>query len=320
MNFGGFLNSSLGSGLASSIGGALVGGAFGLAGQKLQTKQEKELMQYQFDLQKQMFDYQAAYNSPSAQMGRLRAAGLNPNLVYGNGSVVNTNTATGGVGKGNGSNPFAGLGSAFMALMANMFRTANIDADTRNKKAAAELARSQAGYYSVLQAKADVERAGIEWDNYRKSIEMDYLPEYLQGRNDLQFTNYRKAATEIGLLIDQSEQIQANIQLMKSRKNLTDEQATTEIVKRVVMGQQVRLMASQIGLNEKQVEKMGYEIIKLTKESTKLDLGNGLQRLMTKWREDYGFSDDQISGIAKTIMNQVDKVVTSISDGDFGWW
>ena len=320
MNFGGFLNSSLGSGLASSIGGALVGGAFGLAGQKLQTKQEKELMQYQFDLQKQMFDYQAAYNSPSAQMGRLRAAGLNPNLVYGNGSVVNTNSATGSVGKGNGSNPFAGLGSAFMALMANMFRTANIDADTRNKKAAAELARSQAGYYSVLQAKADVERAGIEWDNYRKSIELDYLPEYLESRNYKLRAEGDNAMAQHRIIQAQADEIAANIELLKSRKNLTDEQATTEIAKRVVMGQQVRLMASQIGLNEKMVEKMGYEIIKLTKESTKLDLGNALQRLMNKWREDYGFSDDQLSNIAKTIMNQVDKVVTSISDGDFSWW
>lgn len=320
MNFGEFLNSSTGSGLASSIGGALVGGAFGLAGQKLQTKQEKELMQYQFDLQKQMFDYQAAYNSPSAQMGRLRSAGLNPNLVYGNGSVVNTNTATGSVGKGNGSNPFAGLGSAFMALMSNMFRTAQIDADTRNKKASAELARSQAGYYSVLQSKAAVERAGIEWDNYRKSVEMDYLPEYLDSRNYKLRAEGDNAMAQYRIIQAQADEIAANIVLLMSRKNLTDQQAATEIVKRVVMDKQVQLMASQIGLNEKQVEKLGYDIIKLSKESTKLDLTNALQRLVNKWREDYGFSGDQITGIANTLMNQIDKIVTSVSNGDFGWW
>lgn len=33
---------------------------------------------------------QAEYNSPVNQMKRLKAAGLNPNLVYGNGSVANT--------------------------------------------------------------------------------------------------------------------------------------------------------------------------------------------------------------------------------------
>ena len=304
MNFGSFLNSATGSGLASSVGGALVGGLLGLGGQKLQTKQEKELMQYQFDLQKQMFDYQAAYNSPSAQMGRLRAAGLNPNLVYGNGSVVNTNTATGSVGKGNGSNPFAGLGSAFMSLMANMFRTANIDADTRNKEAAADLARSQAGYYSVLQAKADVERAGIEWDNYRKSIEMDYLPEYLDSRNYKLRAEGDNAMAQHRIIQAQADEIAANIELLKSRKNLTDQQVFTEAAKRIVMDKQVQLMASQIGLNNKQVEKMGYEITKLITENTGIGLKNAYQELLNEWKRKYGFSTDQISGIGMTIFNQ----------------
>lgn len=304
MNFGSFLNSATGSGLASSVGGALVGGLFGLGGQKLQTKQEKELMQYQFDLQKQMFDYQAAYNSPSAQMGRLREAGLNPNLVYGNGSVVNTNSATGSVGKGNGSNPFAGLGSAFMSLMANMFRTAQIDADTRNKNAAAELAKSQAGYYSVLQSKTAVEKAGVEWDNFRKSIELEYLPEYLTSRNaelraraDNEMARYR-------IIQGQADEIAANIELLKSRKNLTDEQVFTEAAKRIVMDKQVQLMASQIGLNEKQVEKMGYEITKLITENTGIGLKNAYQELLNEWKRKYGFSTDQISGIGMTIFNQ----------------
>lgn len=304
MNFGSFLNSATGSGLASSVGGALVGGLFGLGGQKLQTKQEKELMQYQFDLQKQMFDYQAAYNSPSAQMGRLRAAGLNPNLVYGNGSVVNTNSATGSVGKGNGSNPFAGLGSAFMALMANMFRTAQIDADTRNKNAAAELAKSQAGYYSVLQSKAAVEKAGLEWDNFRKSIELEYLPEFLTSRNaelraraDNEMARYR-------IIQGQADEIAANIELLKSRKNLTDQQVFTEAAKRIVMDKQVQLMASQIGLNNKQVEKMGYEIAKLVTENTGLGLKNAYQELLNEWKRKYGFSTDQISSFGMTIFNQ----------------
>ena len=41
-----------------------------------------------FERQKQFFDYQARYNTPAAQMQRLQAAGLNPNLVYGNGAMA----------------------------------------------------------------------------------------------------------------------------------------------------------------------------------------------------------------------------------------
>ena len=42
-----------------------------------------------FDLNKQMFDYQNAYNTPKAQMQRLKDAGLNPALMYGQGTTGN---------------------------------------------------------------------------------------------------------------------------------------------------------------------------------------------------------------------------------------
>ena len=43
---------------------------------------------FQNDYNYRMWQEQNAYNTPSAQMERLAAAGLNPNLVYGSGSVV----------------------------------------------------------------------------------------------------------------------------------------------------------------------------------------------------------------------------------------
>lgn len=51
-------------------------------------RRQRRQMRYQADLQRQMFDYQAAYNSPAQQVQRLLAAGLNPNLVYGNGATA----------------------------------------------------------------------------------------------------------------------------------------------------------------------------------------------------------------------------------------
>ena len=46
-------------------------------------------MRNQHQLDKQMFDYQNAYNTPEQQMARLKAAGLNPNLMYGQGTTGN---------------------------------------------------------------------------------------------------------------------------------------------------------------------------------------------------------------------------------------
>lgn len=71
-------------GLASSIGSI-----FGGSSRRKAHHRSKRLMEYQMGLDKQMFDYQNAYNTPLQQMKRLKAAGLNPALMYGQGTTGN---------------------------------------------------------------------------------------------------------------------------------------------------------------------------------------------------------------------------------------
>ncbi|AXH77915.1 MAG: DNA pilot protein [Microviridae sp.] len=55
----------------------------------------KQLAEYQYQKDIEMFDKANAYNSPEEQMKRLKASGLNPNLIYGSGaSGASGNTAT----------------------------------------------------------------------------------------------------------------------------------------------------------------------------------------------------------------------------------
>lgn len=49
-----------------------------------------ELAKYNWEQQKDMWNAQNQYNTPSAQMSRYRDAGLNPNLIYGQGSNGNS--------------------------------------------------------------------------------------------------------------------------------------------------------------------------------------------------------------------------------------
>lgn len=49
----------------------------------------KELAQYQFEKNRQMWNLMKKYNSPKAQMARFKEAGLNPNLIYGQGTPGN---------------------------------------------------------------------------------------------------------------------------------------------------------------------------------------------------------------------------------------
>lgn len=97
--------SSLG-GVAGAVGGAVIGGPAGAAlgyelgnsvGGMFQQDLAEDYTKQAWDRQLQMWNMNNSYNDPSAQMARLKAAGLNPNLVYGSGNVVG-NTSSGGYG------------------------------------------------------------------------------------------------------------------------------------------------------------------------------------------------------------------------------
>lgn len=80
-------------GSAGSVAGSLIGGAFNLGGMALQHKYNKEMAALQNQYNIDMWNMQNEYNSPTAQMSRLRDAGLNPNLAYGNVSTGNASKA-----------------------------------------------------------------------------------------------------------------------------------------------------------------------------------------------------------------------------------
>lgn len=81
------------------LGGALQAGStlFNIGSQNRTNREARQYADLTFEKEKQrdidFFNMQNSYNSPQAQMKRLQDAGLNPNLVYGNGSAV-TSSAT----------------------------------------------------------------------------------------------------------------------------------------------------------------------------------------------------------------------------------
>lgn len=88
---------------AAIIGGlgSIVGSAIGAGAQRRANIQNMQLAKYQNNWQTaenekayarsvEMWNMQNAYNAPTAQMSRLRQAGLNPNLVYGSGVTGNS--------------------------------------------------------------------------------------------------------------------------------------------------------------------------------------------------------------------------------------
>lgn len=78
-------------------------GAFSLAQQEQQRYQQRQTSEHQFHRDLMMWDMNNKYNSPQAQMGRLKEAGLNPNLAFGSGSV--TGNTSGSIPKYQSFNP-----------------------------------------------------------------------------------------------------------------------------------------------------------------------------------------------------------------------
>lgn len=76
----------------TDLGNALVGAGTAVAGSVATTSignsRKAKLAKYSYEKDLEMWNRQNLYNSPDQQMARLKKAGLNPNLVYGTGSVT----------------------------------------------------------------------------------------------------------------------------------------------------------------------------------------------------------------------------------------
>lgn len=73
----------------AAVAGAAVQGGFGILGSGLNYLFNKRLAEQQNQYNIDMWNMQNEYNSPQAQMQRFQEAGLNPNLIYGQGSNGN---------------------------------------------------------------------------------------------------------------------------------------------------------------------------------------------------------------------------------------
>ena len=76
-----------------SVASSLLGGLFGSSSQSSTNKMQLQMMREQNAWNENMWNKQNEYNTPANQMKRFEAAGLNPNLVYGQGSSGNASSA-----------------------------------------------------------------------------------------------------------------------------------------------------------------------------------------------------------------------------------
>ena len=154
--------------------------------QQYALEQMSKSAEYQLAHDKQMFDYQNAYNDPSAVLERNLAAGLNPAAVLGQSGVgvsATIPTSSGGAPSGHGPVASGSVGG-LAALAGNASAYADVqlkDAQQERERSAAALNDAEADWYRsqtldkdlrerLMKAQAGLTEAGITESASRASL------------------------------------------------------------------------------------------------------------------------------------------------------
>lgn len=157
-------------GAAAAVGGAIIGAIARRRQQKRQNKYNQEAMILQNQLEQQAINEQNEYNTPANQMKRLAAAGLNPNLMYQQGTVGNQEArANYGVPEQSYNNylseGFTGAGQSITQAV-NQYQAIQMNAlQMEAQQIANEKARADLPYASQL---AYLRAKGVEYETNAK--------------------------------------------------------------------------------------------------------------------------------------------------------
>lgn len=201
-------------GVASSIAGNVASNKnidTQIAAQQYENEKNREYnlnlakMQNQWNVEQ--WNRENAYNSPAAQMARYKAAGLNPDLIYGQ---QNLSAASPEMTAGEGSQP------TDVSNLANKRTIGDIAAQasqTRLTNAQAKLAESQAD-------KTDAETTG-------QNINNEWLPQLLKGQTEINEADVKDKLASAGLKGKQIEVAVEQIKVMQqsvkeSQKKIED--------------------------------------------------------------------------------------------------
>lgn len=156
--------------------GTLLGAGIGAVSQGSMNKKTREWSEKMYSQQRADaladWNMQNAYNSPESQMARLKAAGLNPNLVYGNGAVATSGQQPRAASAPSWSPraPELALGSAMTTFYDIKLKKQSIDnMDAMIKTQAAKQAETYAKISEIVQrtakGKFDLEMANTLKNN-----------------------------------------------------------------------------------------------------------------------------------------------------------
>lgn len=154
------------------IGSSLIGGLTSLFGSKSQFKEQQKLINLQYQKNLEQWNRENEYNAPKAQMERLRDAGLNPNLVYGNGNnTAGTAASSPSYGLAEAPNIIGEIGKV---MQYNMMQTLNMMQQIQQTQAKVDTMESQRSLWDSMRILNGFRSAGLDFQNkIQKTFGMD---------------------------------------------------------------------------------------------------------------------------------------------------
>ena len=313
--------------------GNLFGGNQQLKATREYNQAQKELAEYQNEWNLEMWNKQNDYNSPIAQMQRYQDAGLNPNLIYSQGSPGNASSPPSAATPDYQLEDRSYRGRAISEAVNNAVNTYAQSIQNQKIKREISFMDTQADAVSAQTEKTLIESIGLEQDNLMKMIHAEWLPrekklDYLNQWQDLQNRKTRN-------MIDQLD-YQFNLRTFENRvrstflsnreseariDNLISSTNLNDIQKEVLKGQlsvqqaQIQNLLSQAGLYSVQAEnawnefaafsiRLSNEIAKDTNTVTSVEIKNKIDSFLHTWNLSFGLGGSDVAGVVENILWQ----------------
>ncbi len=213
-----------------------------------QNRGNMALAQYQYEKNLEAWNMQNEYNSPASQMARFRAAGLNPNLIYGSGSA-NSGNATSvpqySAPRLSAYTDFSREATALSGLMDQVLKAAQVN---KTEQETDNLKQYQKNMIVDREYK-ELQTIAQRYINSKTKAEADIWKEVLDmrlqlmGSEDL-LNTYRGQ----GILLDNQLKEEYGAREYEARINNIKENTRHSMADRVLMQYRASYLAAQTGL------------------------------------------------------------------------
>lgn len=272
------------------MAGAAIGGLFDIASSALNNKYAVQQMELQNQMNIDQWRRENQYNSPTAQMQRLSAAGLNPNLVYGSGATT-LSASSPKLEAAQKKAPDLGQ-YAVMAVNA-MLKQKELDIREKEVDSKVDLNATQANWNKVRSDLDDLKLALEELTFNNKVAGSDLMLQKLRESIDNLNASTRNYESMIGLNAVRAENLQSQTKLNNAKV-----EETYSRIKNI--DQDTKVKAVDEILRNSQVDLTNQQILKLVSEIEQLQITGQLTKANAdKARAEAGISEKELSNMLK---------------------